>query len=204
MKKKLLTLFFLSSIICSTFAQEPQEFWEWEFEMTKYDSIIHEKIYRVSIEANQQVELIKFKNGDYQGHLNNVIWTTNKKEIRKKRISNLIRIEDSIAGKLFNNFEKVNFEYIPDCENIENCINGLDGETTFFSTETKKINKTVSFWELTSDYYYKEDIPKEVMTARKIMSFINSEFSLKKQFDDFISKLPKGTYILSSIIMVKK
>jgi len=204
MKKIISVLFILNTITSLTFAQEPQEFWEWEFEMTQFNSLIHEKIYRVSIEDNQQVELIKSKKGVYKGHLNNVIWTTNKNEIRKKRISQIISIPDSIVEKLFRNFEIINFESIPDCEKIDGCKIGFDGETTFFSTETKNVNQTVSFWELTSDYYYTDNIPKEVLIARKIMKFINAEFSLKEQFNIFKNRLPHGRYIYSSVIMMKK
>ena len=206
MKKEIIiSIIFLNFVYFQVFSQEPQEFWEWEFEMTKFDSLIHEKIYRISIENNQQVELIRLENGNYQGHLNNVVWTTNKKEIRKKRISQVIKIPDSIVRKLFVNLENSYFEKIPDCIEIDGCISGFDGETTFYTTETEKNNKTVSFWELTNDYYYNENIPLEVLKAQNIMGSINHEFNLKEEFNEFTSRLPNGKYIYSSLILkIKK
>lgn len=185
-------------------AQEPQKYWEWEFDMSKFDSIKHEKIYRVTIENNQQVEIIKYTNGHFSGHLNQVIWTTNKKQERLKRISQKIKISDSIAAKLFNKFELNSFDSIPDSYEIQGAINGLDGTTTFFGTETKDRNKTVSFWELTNDYYYNKNIPNEIIQAQQIIKFINDEFNLENEYNKFISNLPCGRYMYSSLLMTKR
>jgi len=103
------------------------------------------------------------------------------------------------------NLIKNNFENIPKCDENDGCLIGLDGTTTFFNVKTNKIEKSQSYWELESDYYYKEpNIPNSVRQSRKILDLINEQFDLKVQFGNFTSRLPFGKYIYSSMIMERK
>lgn len=179
--------------------------WESELKLTKYDSILHKRIYEIGIEDYQIVQLIEFQNGKFEGALTNSVWTTNRKEEKIKRIIQKTIIPELIVENLINKLEQNNFENILSCDENEGCLNGLDGTTTFFNIKSNKITRTISFWELESNYYYKEpNIPNNVKQSRKIIELINMQFDLKQQFENFTSRLPFGKYIYSSIIMERK
>lgn len=204
MIKAIYILIILGSGINFCFSQT--EF-EKQFGLTKFDSKNHQRIYRVQIEDYQNLELIDFKNGEYTGTLTHVVWTINRKEIRKDSITQKISIPNSMAEKLISELNNHGFGNLKDCYNVENCISGLDGTTTFFTTIKDGEINSASYWELESDYYYNQNkvkLPAEVIKARNLISIINKEFDLKGQFKNFLSRLPKGRYSYSMLIMEKK
>ena len=179
--------------------------WKTELNLTQFDSLIHNRIYEIGVEDYQIVQLIELKSGKFKGTLTHSVWTTNRKEERIKIIVQKINIPESTAKILMTNLSKNDFENIPDCNEKEGCLIGLDGTTTFFNVNTNKIERTLSYWELESDYYYKEpNIPNSVRQSRKILDLINEQFDLKEQFENFTSGLPFGKYIYSSMIMERK
>ncbi|WP_147298373.1 hypothetical protein [Winogradskyella pacifica] len=174
--------------------------------MTEFDSKKHDRIYLVQIEDYQNVELIDFKNGEFSGSLTHSVWTINRKGIRKDSIIQKITIPNSMAEKLISELNNNGFGNLKDCNEVENCISGLDGTTTFFKAIKNGEINTASYWELESDYYYNLDkikAPAEVIKARKLISIINAEFDLSKQFQDFLNRLPIGRYSFSMQIMKK-
>jgi hypothetical protein len=203
LRKAFNILLFLGIGINFCFSQTESEK---RFGLTKFDSIEHNRIYRVQIENYQVIELVDFKNGTFSGTLNNLVWKINRKEIRKDSILQKITIPSSIVKKLISELKDNGFENLKDCNEVENCISGLDGTTTFFNTiKSQKIN-SAAYWELESDYYYKQDkidLPTEVIKARKLISLINNEFDLKRQFQNFLDRLPNGRYSYSMLIMKK-
>ena len=203
MKKVINILFLLGIGINFCFSQTDSEK---RFSLTEFDSTKHDQIYRVQVEDYQVVELIEFKNGEFKGTLTHLVWTTNRKEIRKNSIIQKIAIPNSIVKKLISELKENGFENLKDCSKVENCISGLDGTTTFFKTiDNQKIN-SAAYWELESDYYYNQDkveLPAEVLKARKLISLINKEFDMKEQFQNFLNRLPNGRYSYSMLIMKK-
>jgi hypothetical protein len=183
-----------------------QTVYEKRFGVTEFDPTIHERMYRVQIDEYQITELIECKNGEFKGTLTHSIWTTNRKGIRKDSITQKITIPDSIVKKLISELNSNGFENLKDCEKVENCIIGLDGTTTSFKTIKSTETNTAYYWELESDYYYNQNkvkIPSEVNKARKLISIINSEFDLKKQFHNFLNRLPNGQYSYGMVSMTK-
>ena len=179
---------------------------EKRFGLTEFDSKKHDRIYLVQIEDYQNIELIDYKNGEFNGTLTHSVWITNKKEIRKDSVIQKIKIPNSIAKKLILKLNENGFENLKGCTEVENCISGLDGTTTFFKAiKNGEINKA-SYWELESDYYYNQDkvkLPSEIIKARKLIELINKEFDLKEQFQSFLNRLPNGRYSYSTLIMKK-
>mgnify|MGYP005824906867 FL=1 len=177
---------------------------EKRFGLTEFDGNNHQRIYRIQVEDYQVLELVQFKDDEFKGVLTHLIWKTTRKEIRKDSIVQKISIPKSTVRKLILKLHENNFETLADCDEIAGCIRGLDGSTTFFeSINDEKIN-SASYWELESDYYYnqnKVDIPEEVLKARKLLLLINREFDLKKQFQNFLARLPRGRYSYSMLIM---
>lgn len=188
-----MTILVLTSIF--SFAQTD---WKSELKLIEYNIDLHNRIYEISVEDYQIVQLVELQNGEFKGTLTNSVWTTNEKEDRIKRIVQKIKIPESIVTLLMNELKQNDFEYIPDCGN---CM-GLDGATTFFTVKTEKVERTYSYWELESDYYFKEpNIPVGVRKTRKILNLINDQFDLKQQYKNFINRLSFGKYAYSSILL---
>ena len=203
MRKTIYILIFLGIGINFCFSQTKSEN---RFGLTEFDSKKHDRIYHIQIEDYQNVELIDFKNGEYNGTLTHSVWTTNRKGIRKDSIIQKIAIPNSMAEKLISELNNNGFENLKDCNKVENCISGLDGTTTFFKTIKDGEINSASYWELESDYYYNQNkvkLPAEVIKARKLISIINKEFDLKEQFQNFLNRLPNGSYSYSMLIMKK-
>lgn len=180
---------------------------EKQFGLAEFDSTKHNRIYQIQVEDYQIVELIEFLNIGFKGTLINSVWTRDSNGFRKDRVIQKNVISNSIAEKLITELKHSGFENLKNCIEVENCISGLDGTTTSFkSIKGGKINSAF-YWELESDYYYNQDkvkLPTEVIKARKLISIINAEFDLNELFNDFLSKLPKGSYAYSMLIMTKK
>ena len=178
-----------------------------EFESTKLDSLSQKEIYRIEVAEFQRLELIELKNGEFKGDLIHSVWKTNRKEEQKKKIVQKIKVPENMVKKLMAELRNDGFENLKDCNEIEDCIVGLDGTTITFSFLKNGVNKSASYWELESDYYYKTNsvqLPLEVLEARKIFGIVNQEIDLKKQFENFTSRLPIGKYMFNGIIMERK
>ena len=203
MKKTFYILLFLGFGINFCFSQTESEK---RFGLTEFDSTIHERIYRVQTEDYQILELIEFKKDSFEGSLTHLVWKTNRKEIRKDSIVQKIAIPDFTVKNLISELESNGFGNLKDCNKVQDCISGLDGTTTSFTTIKSGETNTASYWELDSDYYYNQNevkLPAEVLKARKLDSIINKEIDLKEQFENFLNRLPNGRYSYSMLIMKK-
>ena len=177
--------------------------WKAELKLTEYDSVLHKRIYRIQVDDYQIVELTEFKNGEFNGSLTNSVWKANRKEYRTKLITQKIKIPNPTVEKLMTELESEDFENIPDCKDVENCIQGLDGTTISFSVIKNGTERNYSYWEPESDYYYKDKIIPEVLKVREILKSINSEFNLWENFTKFRDRLPKGKYTYGMIVLEK-
>ena len=196
--------FLVLLLVISWSQSHSQTDYEKRYTLTQFDPTQHEKIYRIQVADYQILELIKFKNETTKGTLTHFVWSVNKKEIRKDSIIQKITVPDLISGELLRELKNGNIELIKDCDEIENCIRGLDGTTTIFDIITETGLKSASYWELESDYYYnqnKTEIPKEVIQARQLTAIVNHHFDMTEQFQNFLDRLPRGRYAYSSIIM---
>ncbi len=203
MRKTIYILFFLGIGINLCFSQTESEK---RFGLTEFDSLKHKRIYQIKVEDYQITELIEYKNDEFEGTLNHSVWTTNRKGIRKNNITQKIKIPNLTARKLISELNENGLENLKDCDEVEDCISGLDGTTTFFKTIKNEEINSASYWELESDYYYNQNkvkLPAEVLKARKMISIINKEFDLKEQFQNFLNRLPNGRYSYSMLIMKK-
>lgn len=203
MKKALHILILLGIGINFCFSQTESEK---RFGLTEFDPNLHDQIYRIQVEDYQIVELIEFKNDVFKGTLTHLVWKTNRKEIRNDSIVQKIAIPNSTVKKLISELKENGFEKLKDCNEVENCISGLDGTTTSFKAIKSGKMNSASYWELESDYYYKQNkvkLPAEVIKVRKLISIINKEFDLKEQFQNFLNRLPNGRYSYSMLIMKK-
>ena len=136
-----------------------------------------------------------------------MVWTTNRKGIRKDSIIQKIEISNYMAENLIQELNNEGFGNLKDCNEVENCISGLDGTTTIFKAIKDGEINTASYWELESDYYYnknKMELPAEVRKARNMILIINKKFDLREQFQVFVNRLPNGHYAYSSLIMEKE
>lgn len=174
---------------------------------TEFTQVEHQTIYRIKVDEYQTVELIEFKNGDFKGSLIHRVNKTNRKGIAKDSIVQKIKIPNQMVKSIMTDLNKGGIESLIDCEKIEDCIIGLDGSTIQFQAMRSDYENIASYWQLTSDYYYKQNnvaVPKEVMKARKLLTFINNRFNLNKQFKNFLDRLPHGNYSYGMIIMTKR
>lgn len=176
-----------------------------ELKLTVYDTLAHNRIYRIEVDDNQVVELIEFNNGEFNGSLTNVVWKINRDESRAKIISQKINIPSVIVKKLMNTLKEEDFEIIPNCKDVKGCIEGLDGTGISFYVINKESEHEYYYWEPENDYYYTKDkMITEVLKVRQILKTINSEFNLSESQKAFHRKLPNGKYTYGMIVMEKK
>ncbi|GAA4824377.1 hypothetical protein [Algivirga pacifica] len=203
--KPLFFLFFTISFLSTNLGFSQQKISS-PFNLTEFDSIQHQRIYRIQVDGYQVVELVEFNNNKFEGTLTHLVWRLNRKEITKDSLIQKIAIPHHTVKKLMHELGNADFEYLSDCDEINNCIIGLDGTTTTFQSENVKKVNAASYWELESDYYYHQnniEIPDEILKARKLISMINNEFNLDDQFKSFLNRLPKGRYRYGMVIMKK-
>jgi len=209
LKKKLhiiLITIFISSL---SFGQtEKVSFWNSyieadriKIELPKYDSLNFEKAYRIWTDY-QVVELIKFNDTTYSGLLVNFTSKTNRKGIHKKTIFQKITIPNKTVKKLITELNSENIEILPDSNEVDGYVNGLDGKTYIFEISANKKRRVYSFWEPESERY-QDPLIKEVKNVRNILNKINSEFNLWEYFVKFRDRLPSGHYSYGMILLKK-
>ena len=180
---------------------------EKNFSKEVLDSLNHKRIYKIEIGNTQAIELTETKNSKYKGTLTNKVWKSNRKGIPKKQILNRIKIPDSMVKRLMNSFKKDGITKLKDCMKVGDCLLGADGTTTIFKTYENGLINQASFWQLHSDSYNEKkeiELYQQVVKARKVYSHIKDEFDSQKLYDDFIKRLPRGTYFYGMIILTKR
>jgi len=197
-KNTLLLVTILISLHC--FSQEKN------FNQEELDSLNHKRIYQIKIGETKVIELIENQNSEYNGTLTNKVWKTNRKGVRKKQILNAIKIPDLMVKRLMNNFKKDGITELKDCTKVGDCIRGADGTTIIFNSFENRLINQASFWSLFSDSYYKKEnrLYQQVVKARKVYSHIEEEFNLQELYNDFVKRLPKGTYSYGMIRLTKR
>lgn len=200
MRKTLFISIFLGLFINLSFSQS-------NFNQSELDRLNHKRIYQIEIGNDQVIELTENNQSEITGTLTNKVWKTNRKGIRKKQMQNTIKIPDSMAKRLIENFKRDGIDELKDCKKVGDCINGADGTTITFKTYENRIINQASYWQLHSESYYENkenELYRQVVKARKIYSNIKTEFDLQKQFRDFINRLPNGTYSYGMITLTKR
>ncbi len=200
MRKTLFISIFLGLLSNLSFSQS-------DFNKSELDSLNHKRIYQIEIGNDQIIKLTETNQSEIIGTLTNKVWKTNRKGIRKKQILNTIKIPDLMAKKLLDSFQADRITELKDCKKVGDCLNGADGTTITFRTYQSGIINQASFWQLHSDSYYENkesELYQQIIQARKVYSHIKSEFDLQKQFQDFINRLPIGTYSYGMIILTKR
>ncbi|WP_108171881.1 hypothetical protein [Christiangramia gaetbulicola] len=166
-----------------------------------------EKIYKTEIDNYQKVLLVQTDNNKYSGFVINKVWKQKRHKKTNDSLIQKIKIPNKEVKELMTKLNKNGFESLIDCYEIENCISGLDGTTITFSFQNSDKSNNASYWELNSDYYYKQnkvELPGEVLKARKIYKIINDKYDLENTFSTFLDRLPKGEYSYGMLIMTKK
>ncbi len=184
-----------------SWAQKDNQF---EFKPVEFDSLIHTKIYRIQIEDYQSLELIEFENGEFDGLLTNMILKVERNKTRSRLLIQQIKIPSSTVKRLIIELKEKDFENIPDCEEISDCIRGFDGTTISFSIDKRDFKREYSYWEPESEYYYKDKLIPEIVKVREILDAVNREFDLWETFKNFRGRLPIGKYTYGMIVMEVK
>ncbi|PQB07316.1 hypothetical protein BST83_09215 [Polaribacter filamentus] len=81
--KKIIVIASLILIGTTVFGQNKTEI---QYELTKFDNLIHIEIYRIEVAEYQRLELIELRNGEFEGDLIHSVWKTNRKEEQKKKL----------------------------------------------------------------------------------------------------------------------
>lgn len=184
-----------------SWAQKDNQF---EFKPVEFESHIYTRIYRIQIEDYQCLELLEFENGEFDGLLTNMILKVERNKTRSRLLIQQIKIPSFTVKKLMTILKEKDFENIPDCKDIANCIKGFDGTTISFYTIKPNFKREYSYWEPESDHYYKDNRVPEIVKVREILNAVNLEFDLWQTFKDFRDRLPTGKYTYGTIVMEVK
>lgn len=170
---------------------------------TKFDSITHQRIYQINIRKQQTLELLEFKNGEFEGSLINSVFKMDRRN--NLELMNIkINVPAQTVKTLMNELKEKQFENIPNCTDIKNCISG-----------TSRSFSTVRFTSITEEkfheYYYQNSksgdnktLSEDHYPAQELLSVITNEINLEKEFQNFLSRLPDGKYTYDGIIFTKK
>ena len=170
-----------------------------------YDSIKHERIYRIGFSSIHTVELIESKNGEYIGHLINVL--TRYKRKKTKDYVQRIRIPESTVLQLMKDLQKLEIETLEECKNVlstdYDCVSTLDGDETRFEVFTQNIIREYSFEGLYPGAKESDSFPKKQRIGQRMLNLINTKFDLKKTLHQYMKHLPSGTYGYYGVNMIK-
>ncbi|MCV9927198.1 hypothetical protein OIU83_06020 [Flavobacterium sp. LS1R49] len=171
--------------------------------MTRFDNLIHQRIYRINLGEQITLELLEFKKAEFKGYLINSVSKVDRKN-NFELISIKIKVPDKTVQTLMDELKAKQFETILDCENTPNCLKGFDGTTTSFTSITNNAFHEYSYWEVERDFYYKDKaIPNEVLQVRELLSIVNNKINLKQEFRNFLDRLPIGSYSYGGVTMTK-
>ncbi len=186
-----------------------QSFWEPFIEadrqalrVARYDTLSFEKAYRIWTDY-QVVELIQLRDSSYAGQLVNFVRKINRKGERKKAVYQSLLIPDAVVRRLMEKLYAQQIETLPDGDEVEGYVIGLDGKTYIFEIGLPHQRRVYAYWEPENDHYQDQHI-KEVQSVRHILQAINAEFNLKDWFVRFRDMLPRGRYAYGMMIMVRR
>jgi len=151
----------------------------------------------------QHLELIEYLDGTFVGTLTNSIWKVNRREERTTTIEQVLNIPPNHVEQLMNIGFSNDIETLPNCQDVDEYVNGLDGTAISFSIRTPELERAYYYWEPESDYYQDSTLT-ETKKVRNILSGIHERMNLRLLFDGFTSELPSGKYAFGGIIMEKK
>ena len=170
---------------------------------TKFDSVTHQRIYQIKTGKHQTLELLEFKNGEFEGRLINSVFKMDRRN--NLELMNIkINVPAQTVKTLMNELKEKQFENIPNCTDIKNCING-----------TSSSFNPIRFTSITEgkfhEYYYRNSksddnktLSEDHYPAQELLSVITNEINLEKEFQNFLSRLPDGKYTYDAIIFTKK
>lgn len=164
---------------------------------------LKEKQYPLAIRiwtSYQMVELIHKGDSLFEGQLINYVTKVNRKEEKKGLVSQRLKIPDDVVKTLVEQLLNQRIKHLPDSEEVEGYINGLDGLTYIFEIKAPDEYRIYSYWEPESDHYQNPNI-EEVKRVRSILTAINQELDLGKSFIRFRDSLPVGRYHYGGIMM---
>lgn len=149
----------------------------------------------------QVVELIKVNDSVYQGQLVNFVNKVNRKEQKKRVVSQKLTIPASVTKTLIEQLLQEGVEELPDSYDVDGYVNGLDGITYVFEVNSLGKYRVYSYWEPENDRYQNLEI-REVKSGRNILNAINNQFDSGKLFTLFRDSLPAGRYQYGGLIMI--
>lgn len=175
-----------------------------ELNLQKLDAASHLKAFRVW-NSYQVVELVQENDSLHRGQLINYVYVTrvNRKEEKKRMISQRLTIPESVAKTLIHQLTAQDIEYLPDAIQVKGYKIGVDGTSYQFEIKSASSYRIYSYWEPENDRYQNPQI-QEVQKVRNILSALNHEFDLWKLFTSFRDHLPNGRYHYGGIILTKR
>lgn len=170
----------------------------------EFNSLIHQRIYQLNIGKHQALKLLEFKNGEFEGSLINSAFKMDRKN-NLELMTVKINVPVKTVKILMDELKEKQFENIPDCKEIKNCIDGTSSSfnTIHFTSITDAKFHKYYYWKTESDYNNKA-LSRETAQVRELLSIINNEINLEKEFQNFVSRLPIGKYTYDGIIITKK
>jgi hypothetical protein len=169
---------------------------------TAFDSTEHKRIYRISKSDYQHIELVENLDGVFSGQLINVIWKVNRKDQRTKAIEQTLDLTSSQVKNIMDIAFVNNIEILPNCEDVDGCVIGLDGTSISFKVITTEVNRDFWYWEPENDYYQDPSI-SEIISVRTILNAVSEQINLNSLYSSFTSDLPKGNYAFGGLRMKK-
>lgn len=151
-----------------------------------------ERMYRIWT-SNQVIELTEIGDSTYSGQLINFVTKTYRKSDKNEIIKESLKIPQFTVMSLIDTLYKSNIETLPDCEDVDGYVSGLDGINYIFEIILQDSVRVYSYWEPMSDYYQNDSI-SEVRDVRSMINSLKSMINTDLHISNFIDRLDKGSY----------
>jgi hypothetical protein len=115
--------------------------------LASFDTLKHEKAYRIWKNDYQVIELVKINDDIYQGQRVAYVYKINKKEEEKGILSKKFAIPDAMVKELMDKLAKENIEILPDSDDVKGYATGADGITYVFEISSNNSKRYYSYWE---------------------------------------------------------
>ncbi|WP_278021792.1 hypothetical protein [Flavobacterium ginsengisoli] len=167
------------------------------FQQTFSQNLDIRRSYEISFCGKPQtIKLIEYQNGFVEGFLETKL--TRKVLRKRKEIINKTSFDNVLVKKLMLDLKNAGIETLKKCNEDLDChsIGFLDGDSLSFNIQIDSINKQAYFSEIYPESQTKEQIEKTELRRKVqiLITIIDKEINLEKQFSDLIKGLKEGTY----------
>ncbi|UUF16885.1 MULTISPECIES: hypothetical protein [Flavobacterium] len=168
-----------------------------------------ERLYKISVCGRPQtITFIEYKNGIVEGFLETTL--SRKLFIKEKEIVKKKSFDTALVKKIMTDLKNAGIETLKKCDDDEDCasIGFLDSAHLYFTIQIDTVSKEFGFDAIypasqTNGKLEKIELRRK---AQFLVTIIDKEINLEKQFSDLIDSLQSGTYCYfsrNSIICIK-